>query len=61
MRFFSVERHGHTEFILKAAPPDIPETEPFDLERIVADMIFSLNGVAYHIEFENKADRTGAE
>ena len=31
---------------------------PFDLERITADMMFALDGIAYHIEFQTTADRT---
>ena len=34
------------------------ETEAFDFDKIIADMMFTLNGVAYHIEFQTKADRT---
>ena len=51
-----------TEFILqKSASHDMePETEEehFDPERIFADMIFTLNGVTYHIEFQTKSDKT---
>ena len=32
--------------------------ESFDLEKIIADMMFSLDGVVYHIEFQTKADNT---
>ena len=34
------------------------ETESFDLDMIIADMIFTLDGVAYHIEFQTTADKT---
>ena len=50
----------NAEFVhrrLSADGPN-PEAEHFDLERLIADMIFSLDGVAYHIEFQTTADRT---
>ena len=49
----------HTEFInRKTAPDDEPDGESFNLEKIIADMIFSLNGTVYHIEFQTNADKT---
>ena len=48
----------NTEFIHHRTASDVPETDPFDLDRIIADMMFSLNGVTYHIEFQTKADQT---
>ena len=48
----------NTEFINRNSAPGEPEAESFDLERIIADMMFSLNGVVHHIEFQTKADQT---
>ena len=39
-------------------PLEESDTELSDLEKIFADIIFSLNGVKYHIEFQTKADKT---
>ena len=49
-----------TEFLHRRAVQDGPtkKAKPSDLDRIVADIIFTLNGVAYHIEIQTKADRT---
>ena len=50
----------NTEFIRMKSVPDEQEqsTIEFDLEKIIADMIFTLDGVAYHIEFQTTADNT---
>ena len=47
-----------TEFIFQNPLSDESEADSFDLERIIADMIFSLNGVRYHIEFQTNADKS---
>jgi len=46
-----------TEFIHRKAATDELNMEPAGLERITADMIFTLNGAVYHIEFQTKADQ----
>ena len=47
-----------TEFISLAGPSGGPgaKAKPSALDRITADMIFTLDGVAYHIEIQAKAD-----
>ena len=47
-----------TEFIRRKAGAGGPRAEPFDLDKAAADMMFMLNGTAYHIEIQTKADRT---